>query len=75
MPVYTRRWTKTRDTPAEQTYEAKPYHSEIMSDTPDMTPAADQFRHAQQQLQLQRQYPGRDRPKPSPIFKQRINYR
>jgi hypothetical protein len=73
VPAYTRRWTKTRDTPAEQTYEAKPYHSEIMSDTPDMTPAAD--RHAQQQLQLQRQYPGRDRPKPSPIFKQRINYR
>jgi hypothetical protein len=52
-------WHRVRGTaPNEQTYESEPYRTEIVQ--PDADVAADrQLKHAQEQLALSKQYPGR----------------
>jgi hypothetical protein len=72
MPAYTHRWFKTRDTPPNETsFECRAYPVEIVSPEPDMSEAADQLRHAQEQLAISRQYPGRTPHIPSRMFKPR----
>jgi hypothetical protein len=62
MPAYTRRWTRSSDKPNETTFECRAYDAEIIQSAADMTEAANQLRHAQQQLAISRTYPGRDTP-------------
>jgi hypothetical protein len=62
MPAYIHRWTKTRDKSGEQSYECRAYDVEIVAPEPDMSEAANQLRHANEQLAISRQYPGRDQP-------------
>jgi hypothetical protein len=59
MPAYTHRWLKTRNTPTVTTFECRPYDAEVVHPDPDMSEAAAQLQHAQQQLELSKQYPGR----------------
>jgi hypothetical protein len=58
------RWTKTPDKPSEETYECTLYGTEVVQTTPDMTEAAKQLRHANEQLAIAGAYPGRGRAQP-----------
>jgi hypothetical protein len=62
MPAYTHRWSKVRDTPTVTTFECKAYDAEVIAPDPDMSEAADQLRHANEQLAISARYPGRDHP-------------
>jgi hypothetical protein len=68
MPAFTRRWTKTSDKPSEQSFECKAYDTEVVSPAPDASEAQAQLRHANQQLAIVSQYPGRGPPR---VFKLR----
>ena len=73
MPAYTHRWLKTRNTPTVTTFECRAYPVEVVSPDPDMFEAADQLRHAQDQLAISRAYPGREEPaKPRPAPRLRV---
>jgi hypothetical protein len=52
----------TPGNPGEQTYECPPYRTEVIGPDVDMSKVRDQLRHANEQLQLTRHYPGRDPP-------------
>ena len=71
MPAYTHRGSKVRDTPTVTTFECKAYDAEVVSPAPDMSEAADQLRHANEQLALSRQYPGRTPHIPRRMFRPR----
>ena len=58
------RWTKTPGKPSEETYECTVYATEVVQTTPDMTEAAEQLRHANEQLAIAGAYPGRGSAKP-----------
>jgi hypothetical protein len=58
------RWTKTPGKPSEETYECTLYGTEVVQTTPDMTEAAKQLRHANEQLAIAGAYPGRARAQP-----------
>jgi hypothetical protein len=60
MPAYPRRWRKTSDEPSEERWELPPYPTEIVSPVADDGPEVrEQLRHAREQLELARRYPGR----------------
>jgi hypothetical protein len=60
MPAYTHRWFKTRDTPPNETsFECRAYPVEIIAPDLDTSEVQQQMEHAQQQLAISRQYPGR----------------
>lgn len=40
----------------EQTFDSDPYKTSVIEPEPDMSGAAEQLKHAQQQLQLTKQY-------------------
>ena len=64
MPAYIHRWTKTRNTPSEQSFECKAYDAEIVAPELDTSEVQQQMRHANEQLAISRTYPGRDSPQP-----------
>jgi hypothetical protein len=53
------RWTKTPGKPSEETYECTLYGMEVVQTTLDMTEAAKQLRHANEQRAIAGAYPGR----------------
>jgi hypothetical protein len=55
------RWIKTPGKPSEETYECTLYGTEVVQTAPDMTEAAKQLRHANEQLAIAGAYPGRER--------------
>jgi hypothetical protein len=55
------RWNKTRGKPSEETHECIPYGMEVVETQADMTEAAEQLRHANEQLAIAGTYPGRGR--------------
>lgn len=60
------RWHKLRRPHQnEQTFETEPYKTEIVEPAPDLAEAAQQLRHAREQIALASQYPGRERSLPS----------
>jgi hypothetical protein len=71
MPAYTHRWNKTRDTPTVTTVECRPYDTEVVSPELDTSEVQQQMRHAEQQLAISRQYPGRTPHIPRRMFKPR----
>jgi hypothetical protein len=71
MPAFTRRWTKTPGKPSEQSFECRAYDAEIVSPALDTSEAQAQLQHAQQQLELSEQYPGRTPHIPRRMFKPR----
>jgi hypothetical protein len=58
------RRTNTPGKPSEETYECTQYGTEVVQTTPDMTEAAQQLRHANEQLAIAVAYPGRGRAQP-----------
>jgi hypothetical protein len=54
-------WRHRPSKPNEQVYETPPYTTEIIEVEFDTTEAKRQLAHANQQLALTRQYPGRPR--------------
>jgi hypothetical protein len=62
MPAYTKRWTKSSNAPNETTFECKAYDAEVIAPELDTSEVQQQMKHAQEQLALSRQYPGRDHP-------------
>ena len=69
MVAYTHRWLKTRDTPTVTTFECKAYDAEVVAPDLDTSQVQQELQHAQEQLQLSREYPGRAPPR---MFKPRI---
>lgn len=64
MPAFTRRWQKVRDTSSEQSFECRPYGTEVVQAELDTSELQQQMRHANEQLAISSTYPGRDRPQP-----------
>ena len=65
-------WNKIRENPSEQPYESEPYKVSITGPgdgpVPNIEPAAQQLRHATEQLELTRAYPGRTPPQKTGKF-------
>ena len=60
-----RGWRRVRGTPpGVQTWESEPYDTSIEAADPNLLAPAD-FQHAQDQLTIANQYPGRQRSQPS----------
>jgi hypothetical protein len=55
------RWTRRRPKPNVQMYETAPYETQVIDVQFDTAEAERQLQHANQQLELQSQYPGRQR--------------
>jgi hypothetical protein len=55
------RWSQRRASFNVQTFDCAPYETEVIGHPYDTTEAERQLAHANQQLALQSQYPGRDR--------------
>ncbi len=49
----------------EQSFATEPYKTEVVDPTSGISDVAEQLRHAQEQIALTRQYPGRERSQPS----------
>ena len=62
------RWNKIRENPSEQTHESEPYRVSVTGPVPNIEPAAQQLRHAIEQLELTRAYPGRTPPQTTGKF-------
>jgi hypothetical protein len=63
------RWTKRRTHPSVQTFDCAPCEAEVIGAPIDAAQAEEQLRHANQQLELQSQYPGRNRERgPNKVF-------
>jgi hypothetical protein len=58
------RWTRTPGKPSEETYECTMDGTKVVQTTPDMTEAAKQLRHVNEQLAIAGAYPGRERAQP-----------
>jgi hypothetical protein len=58
-PAHTHRWIQTSDQPSEHTHEFDPCKTSLIGTTINSEHAEQQLRHADQQLELQKQYPGR----------------
>ena len=54
------RWTKTAETPGEQTFELPAYPTAVVQNESDVSEAQRQLQHAKEQLDLAAQYPDRD---------------
>ena len=60
-----RGWTRERGTPpGVQTWESEPYSEEVVAADPNLQTPSD-LPHAQDQLIIGKQYPGRERSQPS----------
>jgi hypothetical protein len=57
------RWTKRQTPPSKQTFEFKSGETAIIDTNIDTTGIKQQLEHANQQLELQSQYPGRNQGK------------
>jgi hypothetical protein len=71
VPAYTKRWTRSSNAPNETTFECRAYDAEVIAPDPDTSEVQQQMEHAQQQLALSRQYPGRTPHIPRRMFKPR----
>jgi hypothetical protein len=57
------RWHKERHPPpGEQSFEAEAYKIKVIEPGADLADAAQQLRHAQEQIAIAEQYPGRSLP-------------
>jgi hypothetical protein len=62
MLARTRGWIKAQDNkPNEETFELPPYDVEVRQPIIDQKEEERQLKHAEEQLALTRQYPGRER--------------
>jgi hypothetical protein len=61
-----RGWHRVRGTPPNvQTWESEPYSEEVVAADPNLSPPSADLKHAQDQIIIGQQYPGRQRGLPT----------